>query len=122
VLITDTTTITGVTPQVGLLAEVKGTKVGWRTVHATEIEVKDPSLEPVVIRGIIETLPDTGEIFGTWTITTEDGNNVPIKVRADTVIDTQHGEVEIGALVCVTVLPEEDCTLVARRITVFESG
>ena len=80
-LITDTTTITGVTPQVGLLAEVKGTQVGPRTVRATEIEV-----------------------------------------TADTVIDTQHGEVKIGALVCVTVVPEEDGTLVARRITVFESG
>ena len=36
------TTITGVTAQVGLLAEVKGTQVGSRTVRATEIEVKDP--------------------------------------------------------------------------------
>jgi len=39
VLITDTTTITGVTPQVGLLAEVKGTWVGPWTVRATRIEV-----------------------------------------------------------------------------------
>ena len=41
-LITDDTVITGATPQVGLLAEVKGTQVGSRTVRATEIEVKDP--------------------------------------------------------------------------------
>jgi len=120
VLITDTTIITGVTPQVGLLAEVKGTQVGPRTVHATEIEVKDPSLEPVVIRGIIAALPETGEITGIWIITTEDGDNVSVEVTADTVIDTRHGEVKIGALVRVTALPQDTGTLVAQRIKVFE--
>ena len=121
VLITDTTTITGATPQVGLLAEVKGILVRPRTVRATKIEVKDPSMEPVKIRGIIKTLPVTGEIIGTWTITTEDDNDVSIGVTADTVIDTEHGDVEEGALVRVTALLQDDGTLVAQRIKVFES-
>ena len=120
-VLTADATITGATPQVGLLAEVKGTQVGPRTVHATEIEVKDPSLEPVKIRGIIAGLPETGEIIGSWTITTEDGNDVSIEVTADTVIDTRHGEVKVDALVRVTALPQDNGTLVARRIKVFES-
>jgi len=67
VLITDDTVITGATPQVGLLAEVKGKQVGPRTVYATEIEVKDPggSLEPVEVRDIIVALPETGGPNGT---------------------------------------------------------
>jgi hypothetical protein len=120
-VLTADATITGATPRVGLLAEVKGTKVGARIVHATEIEVKDPSLEPVKIRGIIAALPETGEITGIWIITTEDGNNVSVEVTADTVIDTRHGEVEIGALVRVTAVPQDTGTLLAQRIKVFES-
>lgn len=121
VLITDTTTITGVTPQVGLLAEVEGIRVGPRTVRATEIEVKDPSLEPVKFRGIIETLPGTTDHIGTWTITTEEGNSVSIQVTQETVIDTKHGEVKIFALVRVTVVRQDDGILLAKRIKVFES-
>jgi hypothetical protein len=121
VLITESTIITGATPQVGLLAEVKGIRVGPRTVRATQIEVKDPGLEPVAIRGIIAALPGTADHIGTWTITTEDGNDVTFEVTADTVIDTQNGEVGIGALVRVTALRQDDGTLVAQRIKVFES-
>ncbi len=121
VLITHATIITGATPRVGLLAEVKGTKVGPRIVRATEIEVKDPSLEPVRIRGIIAELPGTVNHIGIWTITTEDGSNVSIEVTADTAIDTQNGEVELGALARVTALLQDDGTLVAHRIKVFES-
>ena len=120
----DGTAITGAPPQVGLLAEVKGTRVGPRTVRATEIEVEDPSdgNEQVVVRGIIkEPLPGTEGHIGTWTITTEDGDSVLIEVTVDTVIDNRHGEVEVGALVCVTALPQGDGTLVAQRIKVFES-
>jgi len=123
VLITNTTVITGATPQVGLLAEVKGIRVGPRIVRATEIEVEDPSAgaQQVKVRGIIETLPETDDHTGTWTITTEDDGSVSIEVTSDTVIDTQHGEVEVGALVRVTALRQDDGTLIAQRIKVFES-
>ena len=120
----DGTAITGAPPQVGLLAEVKGTRVGPRTVRATEIEVEDPSDGNEQVRGIITGLPknvDPDDYKGTWTITTEEGDSVLIEVTADTVIDTRHGEVEVGALVCVTALPQGDGTLVAQRIKVFES-
>jgi len=122
VLITDTTIITGATPQVGLLAEVKGIRVGPRTVRATEIEVKDPSAghQRVKVRGIIETLPGTVDHTGTWTIITEEGGSISIVVTSDTVIDTRHGEVEIGALVHVIAVRQDDGTLIAQRIKVFE--
>ncbi len=125
-IITDTTTITGATPQVGLLAEVKGARVGPQTVRATKIEVEDPSdgNEQVKVRGIIASLPgnvDPDDHTGTWTIITEEGDSVLIEVTSDTVIDTEHGEVEEGALVRVTALRQEDGTLVAQRIKVFES-
>ena len=120
----DGTDITGAPPQVGLLAEVKGTRVGPRTVRATEIEVEDPSDGNEQVRGIITGLPknvDPDDYKGTWTITTEEGDSVLIEVIADTVIDTRHGEVEVGALVRVTALRQGDGTLVAQRIKVFES-
>jgi len=121
VLITESTTITGADPRVGLLAEVKGVRVGPRTVQATYIEVIDPRVGPVAIRGLIAALPDSAGFIGIWTITAENGDDVIFEVTAETVIDTRHGEVEIGALVRVTALRQDDSTLVAQRIKVFES-
>lgn len=123
VLITGTTTITGTAPQVGLIAEVKGTYKGPRTVLASEIEVHDPSAghQRVVIRGEIVALTTTVGYTGTWAIQpSTDTSTVEVTVTDDTVLDIRHGSVQVGALVYLVAMRQEDGPLVAQRILIYE--
>ncbi len=123
VQITDTTVITGVTPVVGLIAEVEGTRLGPRTVLASKIEVEDHGAghRRVVIRGSIITGTLTAPYTGTWEIDVIDGDAISVAVTADTVVDRHHsgGTVETEMLVEVIAVLQTDGTLVAQRIRVF---
>jgi hypothetical protein len=81
------------------LAEGKRVKVkGWRqadgSVRAVKIELREEPAQPVHFVGILEALPDTPSLVGTWTV---DGREVT--VTASTKLETHHGNFVVGGRV-----------------------
>ena len=129
VLITATTEIEG-TPQVGLIAEVKGFLQPDRSVIATHIRVREPQTEPVTFQGIIVSKTTDGlpSVWGIRPLTTTDlfPSVIRVTVTVSTTIDESKGPADIGALVQVVAVPVSvsasssgDSVLVAKRIKVL---
>jgi hypothetical protein len=129
VLITAATEIEG-TPQVGLIAEVKGFLQPDRSVIATYIRVREPQVEPVTFQGIIVSKTNDGfpSVWGIRPLTTTDlfPSVINVTVTASTAIDESKGPADIGALVQVVAIPVSlsassagDSVLVAQRIKVL---
>ena len=129
VLITAATVIEG-TPQVGLIAEVKGFAQPDRSVIATHIRVRQPQVEPVTFQGIIVSKSADGfpSVWGIRPLTTTDlfPSVISVTVTANTAIDESKGPADIGALVQVVAVPASvsassigDAVLIAQRIKVL---
>ncbi len=128
VIITENTVIEG-TPQVGLIAEVKGYLQPDRTVVATHIRVREPAAQ-VVFHGIIvsKSSDDLPAVWGIQPLVTTDmyPTVISVTVTTNTVIDEEKGPADIGALVRVKAAAlataasvNGDVTLVARHIKVL---
>lgn len=128
VIITESTVIEG-TPEIGLLAEVKGFLQPDRTVVATHIRVREPAAT-VNIRGIIVSKSSDGfpAVWGIRPLVSTDvhPNVISVTVTANTVIDEEKGPADVGALVQVKAVAlstaasvNADITLVARYIKVL---
>jgi len=128
VVIVESTVIEG-TPEVGLLAEVKGFLQPDRTVMASHIRVREPAAT-VNIRGIIVSKSNDGlpAVWGIRPLVTTDvyPSVISVTVTANTIIDEEKGPADIGALVQVKAVPlstaasvNGDVTLVARLIKVL---
>ena len=129
VIITATTEIIG-TPQVGLIAEVKGFLQPDRSVVATRIRVREPQSEPVSFQGII--VSKSGEelpaVWGIRPLTSTDllPSVISVTVTVSTTIDETKGPADVGALVHVVAVPvsvssaaDASAVLVAQRIKVL---
>ncbi len=129
VIITATTEIIG-TPQVGLIAEVKGFLQADRSVVATRIRVREPQAEPVSFQGII--VSKSGEelpaVWGIRPLTSTDvlPSVISVTVTISTTIDETKGPADVGALVHVVAVPislstaaDANAVLVAQRIKVL---
>lgn len=129
VVITATTEIIG-TPQVGLIAEVKGYLQADRSVIATRIRVREPQNEPVAFQGIIvsKSAEEPPAVWGIRPLTNTDllPSVISVTVTISTTIDETKGPADVGALVHVVAVPVSvssaaDATgvLVALRIKVL---
>ena len=106
---------------IGALVEVKGSLRSDGSVDARKIEVEstiegpgdDPEGE---VKGPITALPDTAGFVGDWTVA---GRTV--HVSSSTLIDQEHGAVELGAFVEVNGVARADGSIDAARIEV-QSG
>jgi hypothetical protein len=128
VIITESTVVEG-TPQIGLLAEVKGYLQPDRTVVATHIRVREPAAT-VNFRGIIVSKSNDGlpAVWGIHPLVATDVHRrvISVTVTANTVIDEEKGPADVGALVQVKAVAlstaasvNGDVTLVARHIKVL---
>lgn len=129
VIITATTEIIG-TPQVGLIAEVKGFLQPDRSVVATRICVREPKAEPVSFQGIIvsKSGAELPAVWGIRPLTNTDllPSVISVTVTASTTIDETKGPADVGALVHVVAVPisvstaaDANAVLVAQRIKVL---
>lgn len=129
VIITATTEIIG-TPQVGLIAEVKGYPQADRSVVATRIRVREPQTEPVSFQGIIvsKSGAELPAVWGIRPLTSTDlfPSVISVTVTVSTTIDETKGPADIGALVHVVAVPisvstaaDANAVLVALRIKVL---
>jgi hypothetical protein len=129
VVIAPTTVIDG-TPDVGLIAEVKGILQADRSVLATHILVREPAVEPITFQGIIVTKSADGfpAVWGIRPLTSADllPSIVDVEVTEDTALDESRGAADVGALVQViavaadlTVGSETDAVFTAMRIKVL---
>lgn len=129
VILTSTTEIIG-TPQVGLIAEVKGYLQADRSVIATRIRVREPQTEPVAFQGIIvsKSAAEPPAVWGIRPLTTTDllPSVISVTVTISTTIDETKGPADVGALVHVVAVPisvssaaDADGVLVALRIKVL---
>lgn len=129
VIITATTEIIG-TPQVGLIAEVRGYLQADRSVVATRIRVREPQPEPVSFQGIIvsKSGAELPAVWGIRPLTNTDllPSVISVTVTISTTIDETKGPADIGALVQVVAVPvsvstaaDANAVLVALRIKVL---
>ncbi len=129
VIITATTEIIG-TPQVGLIAEVKGYLQADRSVIATRIRVREPQNEPLAFQGIIvsKSAEEPPAVWGIRPLTNTDllPSVISVTVTISTTIDETKGPADVGALVHVVAVPvsvssaaDANGVLVALRIKVL---
>jgi uncharacterized protein (TIGR03437 family) len=102
-------------PAIGAVVEVKGARGSNGAITATTIEVKlSPAGGlPIVFAGKIEELPSTPNRVGDWKV----GGKI-IHVSSTTKIDTERGQVAIGALVTIEGLLQTDGSINALEIEV----
>ncbi|NOZ71780.1 MAG: hypothetical protein GXP38_07680, partial [Chloroflexi bacterium] len=107
---------------VGALVKVKATRQADGSLYAREIKVLSPANTPTATPTAVPNRPS--EFQGVinqiaenlWTI-----DSYQVRVDASTDIDEEHGRAEVGALVEVKAVHEEDGSLFAMRIKVQTS-
>jgi hypothetical protein len=119
VTVTETTQLRGVTPTVGLIAEVEGElQEEDGSVLAHRIKVEGPQQEKVEFEG---TVVATDTIPGVWVIETQTPSGteeISVTVTISTCINESRGRLEIGAWVEVKAVQQPDGTLEAIHIKV----
>jgi hypothetical protein len=105
---------------VGAFVEILGQMLSDGSMTATKIEVKS---NPAGgdgrddLKGAIETLPAGSGLLGDWRVA---GHTV--RVSASTIINTEHGDIAVGALVEVTGTARSDGSIDAARIEINPSS
>jgi len=118
VTVTITTQLRGVTPTVGLNAEVEGELLGADSVLAHRIKVEPVRQERVELEGAVVA---TDTIPGVWVIETQSPSGtqeISVTVTLSTCINESRGRLELGAWVEVKALEQPDGTLEAIHIKV----
>jgi hypothetical protein len=118
VTVTETTQLRGVTPTVGLNAEVEGELQEDESVLASTIKVEAPERETIEFEG---TVVVTDAIPGEWVIETEyptGTEEISVTVTLSTCINESKGRLEAGAWVEVKAAEQPDGTLEAIHIKV----
>jgi hypothetical protein len=118
VIVTETTKLRGVTPTIGLIAEVEGWLQGDGSVLADRIKVKRPKQQKVEFEG---TVVLTAEIPGEWVIAAETPSGteeISVTVTISTCINESRGRLDVGAWVEVKAVEQPDGTLEATHIKV----
>jgi hypothetical protein len=118
VIVTETTQLRGVTPTVGLNAEVEGELQEDKSVLASRIKVEGPEHRKVEFEGRVVA---TDSIPGVWVIETQTlsgTEEISVTVTISTCINESKGRFEMGAWVEVKALEQPDGTLVAIHIKV----
>ncbi|MGD2147600.1 MAG: DUF5666 domain-containing protein, partial [Anaerolineae bacterium] len=118
VTVTITTELAGVTPTVGLNAEVEGELVEPSSVLAHRIKVEPMECEHVEIEG---TVVATDTIPGVWIIETQTPSGteeISVTLTVSTSINEQKGRLEVGARVEIKAVQHLDGTLEAIHIKV----
>lgn len=102
-------------PAIGAVVEVKGARGQNGAITATTIEVKlSPAGGlPIVFAGKIDELPSTPNRVGDWKV-----SGKTIRVSSTTKIDTERGQVAVGALVTIEGLVQTDGSINALEIEV----
>jgi hypothetical protein len=114
VIVTEDTRLKGVTPAVGLNAEVEGELQEDQSVLASKVKVEGPEREKVEFEG---TVVATDTIPGEWWIRT-DSREISVTVTISTHINEDKGRLEPGAWVEVKAVEQTDGTLEAIYIKV----
>jgi len=118
VTVTITTQLRGVTPTVGLNAEVEGELLEAGSVLAHRIKVEPMACDRVELEG---TVVATGTIPGVWIVETQTPSGtqeISVTVTISTCINESRGRLELGAWVEVKALEHPDGTLEAIHIKV----
>ena len=118
VTVTISTQLRGVTPTVGLNAEVEGELLEAGSVLAHKIKVEPVRQEKVELEG---TVVATDTIPGVWVIETQTPSGtqeISVTVTISTCINESRGRLELGAWVEVKALEHPDGTLEAIHIKV----
>jgi hypothetical protein len=123
VTVTETTQVRGVTPTVGLNAEVEGELLEENgPVLAHRIKVERPEQDKVEFEG---TVVATDTIPGVWVIETETSSGteeISVTVTLSTCVNESKGRFEMGARVEVKALQQPDGTLEAIHIKVEDGA
>jgi hypothetical protein len=120
VTVTETTQLRGVTPTVGLNAEVEGELQEDESVLAHRIKVERPKQEKVEFEG---TVVATDTIPGEWVIETQTDSvteEISVTVTLSTCVNESKGRLELGAWVEVKAVERPDGTLEAIHIKVAD--
>ncbi len=102
---------------VGATVEVSGLKQSDGSVDAAKIKVEKPEGEETGFSGLIETLPGTANLTGSWVV-----SGLKVKVTPSTTIDDAAGQPQIGAMVDGRGLRQHDGSLVATGLSMAPAG